>query len=152
VAVVGAGGAGRSAAAGLDRAGARVTMFNRDPERGKSSAKYLSSKQLKVTFRPLADLDPYEFELLVNATSLGRGADDPLPFDVSRLRKGAVVIDLVYLPDRPTRLLTAAAAQGAVAIDGREVLVDQARGQFRLMTGRELPLELARRAAGLEDA
>ena len=107
---------------------------------------------MHVTFRPLADLDPSQFELLVNATSLGRGADDPLPFDVSRLREGAVVIDLVYLPDRPTRLLAAAAAQGAVAIDGREVLVDQARGQFRLMTGRDLPLELARRAAGLEDA
>jgi shikimate 5-dehydrogenase len=38
-----------------------------------------------------------------------------------------------------------------VAIDGREVLVDQARGQFRMMTGRDLPLNLARRAAGLED-
>ncbi len=34
-AVVGAGGAGRSAAEGLARAGARVTIFNRDPERGK---------------------------------------------------------------------------------------------------------------------
>ncbi|HTG33486.1 MAG TPA: type I 3-dehydroquinate dehydratase [Thermoanaerobaculia bacterium] len=145
VAVVGAGGAGRSAAAGLDRAGARVTMFNRDPERGKISADHL-----KVTFRPLADLDPSQFDLLINATSLGRGADDPLPFDVSRLREGAVVIDLVYFPDRPTRLLTEAAARGAVAIDGREVLVDQARGQFRLMTGRDLPLDLARRAAGLE--
>jgi 3-dehydroquinate dehydratase/shikimate dehydrogenase len=150
VAVVGAGGAGRSAAAGLDRAGARVTMFNRDPERGKSSAEYLSSKQLHVTFRPLADLDPSQFDLLVNATSLGRGADDPLPFDVSGLRAGAVVIDLVYFTDRPTRLLVEAAARGAVAIDGREVLVDQARGQFRLMTGRELPLDLARRAAGLD--
>ena len=39
-----------------------------------------------------------------------------------------------------------------MAVDGREVLIDQARGQFRLMTGRDLPLELARRAAGLEDA
>ena len=73
-------------------------------------------------------------------------------FDVDRLRPGAVVIDLVYLLDRPTRLLDAAAARGAAAIDGREVLIDQARGQFRLMTGRDLPLDLARRATGLEAA
>ena len=53
VAVVGAGGAGRSAVAGLHRAGANVTLFNRDPERGKSSAAYLAAKQLHVTFRPL---------------------------------------------------------------------------------------------------
>ena len=151
VAVVGAGGAGRSAAAGLVRAGARVTMFNRDPERGRSSADYLSINHLKVDFVPLSDLDPSRFDLLVNATSLGRGEDDPLPFDVERLRSGAVVIDLVYLMDRPTRLLAAAAARGAVAVDGREVLVDQARGQFKLMTGRDLPLPLARRAAGLEE-
>lgn len=144
-AVVGAGGAGRSAAAGLARAGARVTMFNRDPERGRSSAEHL-----KVPFLPLPDLDPSRFDLLVNATSLGRGEDDPLPFAVERLRAGAVVIDLVYHLDRPTRLLVEAAARGAVAVDGREVLVDQARGQFRMMTGQDLPLDLARRAAGLE--
>ena len=151
-AVVGAGGAGRSAAAGLDRAGANVTLFNRDLGRGRSSAEYLSSRSLKVPFRPLPELDPSAFDLLVNATSLGRGEDDPLPFEVDRLRPGAVVIDLVYLKDRPTRLLAEAAARGAVAIDGREVLIDQARGQFRLMTGRDLPLDLARRAAGLEIA
>jgi 3-dehydroquinate dehydratase/shikimate dehydrogenase len=143
-AVVGAGGAGRSAAAGLGQAGARVTIFNRDPERGRSSADHL-----KVDFLPLSDLDPSRFDLLVNATSLGREADDPLPFTVDRLRSGAVVIDLVYLIDRPTRLLVEAAAHGAVAIDGREVLIDQARGQFRLMTGRDLPLALAQAAAGL---
>ena len=145
-AVVGAGGAGRSAAAGLMKAGAAVTLFNRTPERGRSSADHL-----KVAFLPLSDLNPSRFDLLVNATSLGRGEDDPLPFDVERLRPGAVVIDLVYLLDRPTRLLVEAAARGAVAIDGREVLVDQARGQFRMMTGQELPMDLARRAAGLED-
>jgi 3-dehydroquinate dehydratase/shikimate dehydrogenase len=150
VAVVGAGGAGRSAVAGLHRAGAQVTLFNRDPERGKSSAAYLAAKQLHVTFRPLSELDPSGFDLLVNATSLGRGTDDPLPFAVDSLKPGAVVMDLVYFVDRPTRLLVEAAARGALVIDGREVLVDQARGQFQLMTGRELPLGLARRTAGLE--
>ena len=83
------------------RAGARVTLFNRDPERGKSSAAHL-----QAPFPPARDLDPSRFDLLVNATSLGRGADDPLRFP-SRLRAGAVVIDLVYFPDRPTRLLLA---------------------------------------------
>jgi 3-dehydroquinate dehydratase/shikimate dehydrogenase len=144
-AVVGAGGAGRSAAEGLARAGAWVTLFNRDPERGRRSA-----ERLKLPFAPLSELDPSRFDLLVNATSLGRGDGDPLPFAVTGLRQGAVVIDLVYRLDRPTRLLVETAARGAVAIDGREVLVDQARGQFRMMTGRDLPLTLARRVAGLE--
>ncbi len=145
-AVVGAGGAGRSAAEGLTKAGARVTIVNRDPERGQAAA-----DRLKLPFLPLSDFDPSRYSLLVNATSLGRGHDDQLPFAVDRLIPGAVVIDLVYHMDRPTRLLEAAAARGAVAIDGREVLVDQARGQFRMMTGRDLPLNLARRVSGLEE-
>jgi 3-dehydroquinate dehydratase / shikimate dehydrogenase len=146
-AVVGAGGAGRSAAEGLAQAGARVTLVNRNPERGRSSA-----DRLKLPYLPLSDFDPSHFDLLVNATSLGRAENDPLPFEVDRLRPGAVVIDLVYRMDRPTRLLEGAAARGAVAIDGREVLIDQARGQFRMMTGSELPVHLARKVAGLEEA
>ena len=146
-AVVGAGGAGRSAAEGLKKAGAQVTIFNRDPERGRAA-----SDRLNIPYLPFSDLDPSGFALLVNATSLGRGEDDPLPFAPERLRAGAVVIDLVYLKDRPTRLLAAAAAGGTVTIDGREVLIDQARAQFRLMTGQALPLDLARQATGLEIA
>jgi hypothetical protein len=80
-----------------------------------------------------------------------RAADEPLPFPVDGLRAGTVVIDLVYRrpEEGPTPLLAAAAARGALTVDGREVLLGQARGQFRLMTGRELPRELARRLLGL---
>lgn len=142
-AVAGTGGAGRSAAAGLDGAGARVTLFNRGAERGLQA-----SSLLGLPFVPLAELDPSEFDILVNATSLGRKEGEPLPFAVDALRPGAVVIDMVY-GMAPTPLLRAAAERGAVTVDGREVLVDQAAGQFRMMTGRELPMALARRAAGL---
>lgn len=145
-AVAGTGGAGRSAAAGLDGAGAQVTLFNRGAERGRQA-----SSLLGLPFVPLAELDPSRFDILVNATSLGRKEGEPLPFAVDALRPGAVVIDMVY-GTAPTPLLRAAAERGAVTVDGREVLVDQAAGQFRMMTGRELPMALARRAAGLEEA
>jgi 3-dehydroquinate dehydratase/shikimate dehydrogenase len=190
-AVVGAGGAGRAAAIGLARAGARVTLFNRSAERGEKAG-----ADLDLPYLPLGELDAGEFEVLVNATPLGRGKgeqaaalalevregqqvrqgqqgsqvqqgpqvqkgqqgqveqsamDEPLPFPVDALRPGAVVIDLVYRrpEEGPTPLLAAAAARGAVTIDGREVLLGQARGQFRMMTGRELPKDLARHLLGL---
>jgi 3-dehydroquinate dehydratase/shikimate dehydrogenase len=140
-AVVGTGGAGRSAAAGLATAGAEVTLFNRGAERGLEAASLLG-----LPFVPLAELDPSGFDVLVNATSLGRVAGEALPFAVDPLRPGAVVIDMVY-GEEPTALLRAAAARGAVTVDGREVLVSQAAGQFRMMTGRDLPMAVARRAA-----
>ena len=89
-------------------------------------------------------------DVLITMLPDGDAVRDAVLEALPSLKRGAVVIDLVYRLDGPTRLLREAAARGAVAIDGREVLVDQARGQFRMMTGRELPLRLARQVAGLE--
>jgi 3-dehydroquinate dehydratase/shikimate dehydrogenase len=144
-AVVGTGGAGRSAAAGLATAGANVTLVNRGAERGLQAATLLD-----LPFVPLSELDPSAFDILVNATSLGRKDGEALPFPVDGLRPGAVVIDMVY-GDGPTPLLREAAARGAVTVDGREVLLGQAVGQFRMMTGKDLPRALVRRIVGLED-
>jgi shikimate 5-dehydrogenase len=128
---------------GLSRAGADVVLANRDAERGERAA-----EALKVPFVPLAGLDLGRFDLIVQATSLGRGEGDPLPFDIAPVGPGTVVIDLVY-GEEPTPLLRAVTARGALGIDGREVLLYQALGQFRRMTGRELPTELGRSLLGL---
>jgi 3-dehydroquinate dehydratase/shikimate dehydrogenase len=146
-AVVGTGGAGRSAAEGLAAAGARVTLVNRGVERGERAAALLG-----LPFLPLDAFDPTQFNLLVNATTLGRAGEDrreALPFPVDRLRAGTVVVDLVYR-ETPTPLLQAAAEREILTVDGREVLLYQALGQFRMMTGREMPVDLARRVLGLE--
>lgn len=143
VAVVGSGGAGRSAVVGLEAAGAQVSLVNRDEERGRHAA-----HELRVPFMPLASFDPGPFAVVVQATSLGRGPADPLPFDPAGLAAGAVVVDLVY-GEEPTPLLRAAAARGVATIDGREVLLEQAAEQFRRMTGQLLPRAEARMALGL---
>ena len=151
-AVVGAGGAGRAAVVGLKEAGARVTLFNRSVGRGRCAADALGVPY--VPLDELADARPERFRVVVHATSLGRGARgdgaeaEPLPFDPSLLAPDAVVVDLVYA-DRETPLLEAVRGSGRTAVDGREVLLSQALEQFRMMTGRELPVELAHEALGL---
>jgi len=143
--VVGCGGAGRAAALALERAGAAVTLANRTPERGRGIAKALG-----VDFLPLAALEAGRFELIVQATPLGRRPEDPLPFAVGGLGAGHTVVDLVY-GDTPTPLAVAARARGAAVVDGREVLLQQAIAQFQLFTGAELPVELGRRVLELEE-
>ena len=145
-AVVGAGGAGRAAAAGLRQEGADVTLVNRSAGRGRDVA-----ARLKLPFLDLDDFDPAQFSIVVHATSLGRGKGDALPFPVERLAPGSALVDLVY-DQGPTPLIAAARARGVTAVDGREVLLWQAAAQFRLMTGRELPLGVALAALGLEEA
>jgi shikimate 5-dehydrogenase len=143
VAVVGAGGAGWVASLVLSLAGAAVTVVNRDVERGAAVA-----AELALPFRPLADFSAAGFDVVVQATPLGRREGDALPFPVDELGPGMVVVELIY-GAAPTPLARAAAAAGALVVDGREVLLGQALGQFRRMTGHELPLEVGRRALGL---
>ncbi len=135
-AVVGAGGAGRAAVFALARSGARVTLVNRSAERGRRVA-----LELGVAFQPLREFDPGAFEVVVNATPLGRGDEGDLPFDPRRLAATAVVVDLAYMPGTTTRLVREVRAAGARAIDGREVLLAQAIPQSLTMTGEQLSLE-----------
>jgi 3-dehydroquinate dehydratase/shikimate dehydrogenase len=142
-AVVGCGGAGRAVAAGLQRAGAEVTLVNRGMERGR-----LAVELLNLSFVTLSSFDVDGYSLIVNATPVGRD-DDAQPFGTDKLREGAVVVDLVY-GAKPTPLMTSARSIGCVAADGRDVLLAQVLRQFKLMTGREMPISLAREKLGWE--
>jgi shikimate dehydrogenase len=59
-----------------------------------------------------------------------------------------VVCDLAYRGDgTPTPLVEAAAARGARAVDGLDVLVGQGIAAFELLTGLPAPVDVMRAAA-----
>jgi 3-dehydroquinate dehydratase / shikimate dehydrogenase len=132
-AVIGCGGAGRAIAAALVEFGAGVTLINRGTERGERAAAMLG-----LNYIPLRDFDAEGYDIVVNATPVGRDTDE-VPFQLERLNDNAVVIDLVY-GSRPTPLVGTTRARRQVAIDGRDVLVTQVSRQFQLMTGKEMPI------------
>jgi len=139
-AVIGCGGAGRAIAAALQLAGAHVTLVNRGRERGE-----LAIRLLGLPFMPLSDFRPNGFSLLVNATPVGRD-DGCMPFEIDTVRRDAMVVDLAY-GTRPTPLAAGIAARGGTVIDGYDVLLNQVRMQFLLMTRREMPSEISRKTA-----
>jgi 3-dehydroquinate dehydratase/shikimate dehydrogenase len=142
VAILGGGGAARAAAFALSRAGARVTVFARRVEQAAEVA--------QATGAAAAGLDALErlaWDVLVNATPVGSGAvPGECPVPPSALRPGTVVFDMVYEP-RETPLLAAAKASGCATIDGVEMLVAQAVGQFEAWTGESAPVEAMTEAA-----
>ena len=133
-AVIGCGGAGRAIAAALMKSGAGVTLINRGAERGEHAATLLG-----LSYIPLSDFDAEGYDIVVNATPVGRDSDE-VPFRIERLNGDAVVIDLVY-GSKPTPLVDTTRARQQIAIDGRDVLVAQVRHQFRMMTGKEMPIQ-----------
>jgi 3-dehydroquinate dehydratase/shikimate dehydrogenase len=136
-AVIGCGGAGRAAAVALDEAGARVTVINRTEEHGPAAA-----QRLGLPFVPLSRMRAEDYKIVVNATPVGRAGEE-LPVAIERLDREGVVIDFVFGP-QPTPLVREIRKRGGTAIEGREVLYYQARRQFHLMTGAEMPPELVR--------
>lgn len=139
-AVIGCGGAGRAIAAALVQSGATVTLINRGAERGHYAASVLG-----LPYLPLADFDANGYDILVNATPVGRDRDEA-PFKLDNLN-GQAVIDLVY-GAKPTPLVAHTRARNRIAIDGHDVLLTQVARQFRLMTGKAMPLTVALDALG----
>ncbi len=148
-AVLGAGGAGRAAVVALQQAGARVAVVNRGLERGMRVA-----ERFQADFVPLEEFHPGGYEIVVHATSVGRDGEEP-PFEVADLAQGTCVIDMVYRTAHDgeeggeTKLVRKARERGLVVVGGREVLLAQARLQFQMMTGHELPQEVVRQALGM---
>ncbi len=124
-AVVGAGGTAKASAAALAALGADVTLFNRNPGRGAEAA-----RKLGVAYRGLDGLADADWDVLVQATPLGRGGETIVPAD--RLR-GRVVLDAVYGVTTP--LIRDARRAGIPTVDGFRLLVEQAVLQFHRMTG-----------------
>lgn len=144
--VVGAGGAARAVVHALADAGAEeVVVVNRTAGRAREAAALAGD-----VGRVGADADVAGAQLVVNATSVGMGAEPgattPLPLDPARLHADQVVVDVVYLPQR-TPLLIAAERAGARPVDGLGMLVHQAALAIRLWTGVEPDVSVMRAAA-----
>ena len=100
-----------------------------------------------MPFVPAAlDATAGQAALVVNATSLGLGADVPPPeLPLAGLGPGQVAFDLVYRPGG-TPWLAAAAARGARTVDGLGMLLHQGAAAFARWTGVEPPVEVMREA------
>lgn len=134
--VLGAGGTARAVVFGLLERGARVTVLNRTEKKARELADSIGS----CAAGPLSDLRSIPHEVLVNATSVGLGADVS-PVEASWIAPGCVVLDAVYEPVH-TRLLRDAERRGAKPVSGKWMLVHQAAAQLEAWSHRSAPLEV----------
>ncbi len=138
VLILGAGGAARGVAFALAYAGAeRLWLLNRTHDRAAGLAENLSVHFPEAAVEsPVAadDVEEAKVDLVVNATSCGMKKSDPVPYDLRRLKKPAVVYDLIYAPLR-TPFLEAAGKLGFPCANGLGMLVAQAALAFGLWTG-----------------
>jgi shikimate dehydrogenase len=146
VLLLGAGGAGRTAALKLaSERSAQLFLVNRTRAKAEAVAREIRQRGLAVKLK--IGYPPGPVDLVLNATSLGLRANDPLPFDKKRfsLRQAGAVYDMIYRPAE-TRLLKAARAAGCRAANGLGMLLYQGAGALELWSGQTAPVEIMRRA------
>ena len=132
--ILGAGGAARAVIHGLvERGLGSILLVNRSPERAVELA---ASFPGTVEARPWQDGARLvgESDLIVNTTSLGMHGQPPLEIDLSALRSGTIVDDIVYVP-LETPLLAEARRRGGIPVDGLGMLLHQAVPGFERWFG-----------------
>lgn len=146
VVLLGAGGAGRTAALKLASEGVRsLFLVNRTEAKAAAVACEIRDRHPQVDVAlgyPGALVD-----LVLNATSLGLKPGDPLPLDerLLPLRRAGAVYDMIYSPVQ-TELLKRAAAAGCRTANGIGMLVYQGARALELWTGCAAPIQVMRRA------
>lgn len=148
VLLLGAGGAAKSVALALARAGAeRITVCNRGTGRAAALCARMPGKlvpaELEIeTLRRTAARS----RLLVNCTSLGMTGEFPDLSFLEALPRGAAVCDVVYEPAQ-TALLARAAALGHLTMNGLPMLIWQGVLALEKFLGRPLERERLVQAA-----
>ncbi len=147
VLLIGAGGAARAVVVGLEDAGAaRVDVMNRTRAAAVDLVAELEAGSLRVAqLHDGGGSGEMNYDLVVNATSLGLRDSDPHPLPISRLRPGTPVLDLVYRRGA-TPWVRALQEKHFPAVDGTEMLVTQGAAAFSRWWGIPAPVAAMREA------
>jgi len=139
--VIGAGGAARAVVFGLMKEKASVTITNRTVEKAAQLAREFGCKERRNIDSHFIDSQ----DIIINTTSVGMHPhENESPIDTEGIRKGQVLMDIVYAPHE-TELLKQGKNRGATIIHGIEMLLFQGTEQFELYTGVKAPIEVMRK-------
>lgn len=146
VLLLGAGGAGRTAALKLAAEGvAELFLVNRTASKAEEVAAEIRTRHPAV--RTEVGYPKSTVDLLLNATSLGLKPEDGSPLDevAFPLPRARAVYDMIYRPAE-TPLLRAAKAAGCKVANGVGMLLYQGAKALEIWTGQPVPVEVMRAA------
>ena len=127
VAIFGSGGGAKSAVVACLERTKNVILFNRTKEKNNDFA-----KQNNIKSCGLDEFLPQDFDIIINATTVGLGTKDSI-LKRNQILKKHIVFDMVYNPLKTT-LLKNAISKGAKIIYGTNMLIYQAIKQHEIYT------------------
>jgi len=126
VLILGAGGTAKGIGFVLKQAGAQITIANRTDAKAKALAKFL-----KGTFRPfetLKSLKKEDYDILVQATSVGTGDPKACLLESKVIYPGKRVLDIVF---NETKLARIARKKNCTVFTGKTFYISHAEEQIK---------------------
>ena len=153
--VLGNGGAARAVVVGLSQLGCReICVFGRDMDKLRSFQTNWQDSRIKEVIK-IGKMEELEGgvlrqEICINCTPVGMYPHtDYSPVSAEIIAKfpaNSIFYDLIYNP-RPTKFLKTAKENGAIAIDGLEMLVQQGAAGLKIWLQQEdVPVDIMRRS------
>jgi len=145
VLLLGAGGAGQTAAVTLEKAGAEVLWFNRTPGKVTSAIPRLGLEN--TYYVNLEMLEKRKVDLMINATSAGLNAGE-IPIDFTQLDalelNAEAAYDMIYHPAESS-FLASAKQRGWKTANGLSMLLWQGARAFEIWTSQPAPVSVMKR-------
>lgn len=132
IVIIGAGGAAKAIAYEACLRGGIVTIINRSPQKAQQIAKKFQCKTQRLA--EMADCERSGYDILINCTP------NPLPIHPQYILKKSLIMDIKTTPEKIS-LLHHAKEKECLIINGYEMFVEQALGQFILWFGDRLPTQ-----------
>jgi shikimate dehydrogenase len=152
--ILGHGGAARAVVVGCTQLGcSEIHVVGRNVQKLSQFQQSWVNAPLPITlnvhrWEELPELLP-PADLVVNSTPVGMYPNiEQSPLDAAAmqlLRPDAIAYDLIYTPN-PTQFLQQAKEQGAVVIDGLEMLVQQGAAALKIWVEQTPPVDIMRRS------
>jgi len=136
VLLVGAGGVAKAIGFAVKDLGGKLTICNRNNDRGEDLCELLNSN-----FLTHSKLNSANGHLLINATSVGMNAPEEMIVNDRTIDNFDVVMDAVIYPAK-TKILSVAQDKGKVIVPGTLMCVYQALEQFKIYTGLDVPKKI----------
>ena len=124
--ILGAGGVVPSIILALKRLGAtKITLSNRTKEKAEDLKNFFSYIEI-INWGENAD-----FDMIINATSLGLKKEDRIKLDFSKIRSGKLFYDVIYNPNK-TNFLLKGEELGNQIENGKMMFIYQAQMAFKI--------------------
>jgi len=140
ITVIGSGGAARGVIWALLNVGAKVLILGRTPSKVESLAREFGLEWAILQPDSIEKITQFN-HAIIQTSSAGMGEQIGVdPFEFYPWNGTELAYDIIYNP-RQTQFLKRAQQAGCPTLSGWEMFVEQAREQFELFTGEELPLD-----------